>query len=201
MALLAETRPAHAVLTLRGVAIITCSYNAACVDHKRDPDEINVRMCRFSTGATSKMATSQFAVWAAAFGLFLVFQACWAQQGYAFYDMFIIFSYGVDILFRFGNAVCATGKSVTRSLTQVAYRNHIGHAPETGFEGVAGTDPCSNCKNSAKIIDHGWSFSFAAQDIVLVMSLATVRGTLHSLPAVLDTYNIPRNAYVSQLQL
>ena len=53
----------------------------------------------------------------------------------------------------FGNAECATGKSVTRSLTQVAYRNHIGHAPETGFEGVAGTDPCSNCKNSAEIID------------------------------------------------
>ena len=62
-------------------------------------------------------------------------------------------SYGVDILFCFGHAVCAIDKSVTRSPTQVAYRNHIRHAPETGFEGVAGTDPCSSRKNSAKIID------------------------------------------------
>ena len=113
----------------------------------RDPDEINIRMCRFSTGATSRMATSQFAVWAAAFGLFLVFQTCWAQQGYAFYDMFIIFSYEVDILSCFGHAECVIDRSVTRSPTQVACRNDMRRVPETGFEGVAGTDPCSNCKN------------------------------------------------------
>ena len=112
----------------------------------------DVRMCGFSTGATSRMATSQFAVWAAAFGLFLVLQTCWAQQGYAFYDIFIIFSYGVDTVCC-GHAECVIDKSVARSPTQVAYRNHIGHVPEAGGEGVAGTDPCSNCKNSAKIID------------------------------------------------
>ena len=60
-------------LTLRGVAIITCSY-------KRPS-------CRFSTG---RMATSQFAVWGAAFSLFLVLQTYSAQQGYVFYDMHVL---------------------------------------------------------------------------------------------------------------
>lgn len=77
----------------------------------RDPEKISVCMCGFSTGATSRMATSQFAVWVAAFGLFLMLQTCWTQQGYAFYA--IIFSYGVDTA-CFGYAECVIDKLVSQ---------------------------------------------------------------------------------------
>ena len=46
----------------------------------------------FILNGSSRMATSPLAIWAAAIGLFLVFQTCWAQQGYVFYDRLIIFS-------------------------------------------------------------------------------------------------------------
>ena len=116
----------------------------------RDPDKISVCMCGFSTGATSRMATSQFAVWVAAFGLFLMLQTCWTQQGYA-----IIFSYGVDAA-CFGYAECVIDKSVNCSPSQVACHCNIRRVPEVGGESVAGTEstnPCSDCKKCDRIID------------------------------------------------
>ena len=102
----------------------------------RDPEKISVCMCGFSTGATSRMATSQFAVWVAAFCLFLMLQTCWTQQGYAFYA--IIFSYGVDTA-CFEYVECVIDKSVNCSPTQVACHCNIRRVPEVGGEGVAGT--------------------------------------------------------------
>ena len=105
-------------------------------------------MCGFSTGATSRMATSQFAVWVAAFGLFLMLQTCWTQQGYAFYA--IIFSYGVDTA-CFGYAECVIDKSVNCSPTQVACHCNIGRVPEVGGEGVAGTES-TNSRNMIELL-------------------------------------------------
>lgn len=105
-------------------------------------------MCGFSTGATSRMATSQFAVWVAVFGLFLMLQTCWTQQGYAFYA--IIFSYGVDTA-CFGYAECVIDKSVNCSPTQVACHCNIGRVPEVGGEGVAGTES-TNSRNMIELL-------------------------------------------------
>ena len=99
------------------------------------------------------MATSPLAMWAAAIGLFLVFQTCWAQQGYVFYDRLIIFFRTVLILSVFVWKCRVCYRQVSRSQS---YASSVSQSYQTctrsWWRRRCRYEPCSNSKNSTKLM-------------------------------------------------
>jgi len=61
---------------------LLCTSRYLVAAHHNYPEPAHARF--YSDSYTQKMAISQPAMWAAAVGLFLILQTCWAQQGYVF---------------------------------------------------------------------------------------------------------------------